>query len=255
MQFAIEDNGVSFGTRYEKLPGAVVDAYSEPTAGEGLCAQSIEKLLRDGGGMLREAFGRALPGSTDKLVDGAQHSYFIDYRTNNEPTEPLTLFYVVPVGSVALGMQLHGPADKSLSSNYTAKWLRPLPSAFHPMALAFNGVSVHLTEPAYAGIGDVRLSQFPAGTTSIGDFVKGKARKALLERFDDLDNVRVFGMEDAEAWFTCLDFSSEMPALWVVSEKGRSVRQLVDPSAAYDALVAHHLTGSLDVFDFSPWWQ
>lgn len=253
MQLVVEDNGFSFGARHETLPQSVVEAYSEPTAGKGPCARSIEDLVRDRAGVLRAIFAQALPKATGALVEGAKDSYFLDYRANNEPGKPLTLFFVVPVGQVAISIELHGPADASFGDDYLTKWISPLPLALRPMAQTFRSISVHLVEPAYAGIADIRLAQFPAGTTSIEEFVKGKARQTLSAQFEDLGSVRVFGMEDAEAWFTCVNVSSIESALWLVTEKGRFVKRLMDPGAAYDALLVHHLTGSTDAFDLTPW--
>ena len=251
LDFNTEPTEIAFSTRYQDLPAAVVALYAGRTKGTGPCALALQDLLSDKAAALGRTLGKAMPHTADSLVNHLSDSFFWDVRPHDAVDNPFQLFFVIPIGSVAVTLEFYS-AITLRSPDYEEKWLRLIPPAFRPLTFFAWDVSINLTSPAYIGLGEVQISSFPARTTAITEFVKGRARQPLKKRFEDLNYVRVFSQHGNEAWFICFDEKAQDPALWLVCDGGRTVARLKDPAAAYDAMGVHYLSGKKEPFDFRP---
>jgi hypothetical protein len=247
----MEADAMAFSKRYAVLPAEVVEAYARPTGGAGLCSLALREICNDRVGALRRILGDVMPSTAELIANHISKSFFVDDRTHKAPEEPYRLYLVVPTGHAVLSFALHS-AVRWRDDDRAEKLSKPIPPTYLPLALTFESVAVHLTSPAYIGVGEVNLSSHPADTTTITAFVKGRAQRPLKKRFPDPDSVRVFGQHGEDAWFICFDKNAQDPALWLVCDGGRTVARLSDPAAAYDAMGMHYLSGRKEPFDFRP---
>lgn len=251
IDFNTEANEIAFSARHQELPADVVDLYSGRTKGTGPCALALQELRSSKAAALRRTLGNAMPQTADSLVNHLSDSFFVDVRTHDAADAPFRLFWVIPVGSAAVSVQFFSPIDLR-SPDYEETWLRLIPTAFRPITFFSWDITISLTSPAYVGAGEVQICSFPARTTAITAYIKGRARQPLKKQFEDLEYVRVFSQHGNESWFICFDERAKDPALWLVCDGGRTVTRLKDPAAAYDAMGMHYLSGKKEPFDFRP---
>jgi hypothetical protein len=254
IDFNLEADDIAFSTRYPEIPADVVALYSSGSNGIGPCAVALQEVCGDKVAALHRMLGTAMSLTAETLIDHLGDSFFVDVRTHKAPDQPFQMLFVVPVGSVAVTLDLR-PPNTLHSDEYERRNLQPIPIAFRPLVLAFEHIIINLASPAYVGVGEVEVSCHPSNATSITEFVKGRARLPLESHFQDLDRVRVFSHHNVKDWFTCFDENAQDQALWLICDGGRTVARLHDPAAAYDAMGMHYLSGQKEPFDFRPFTE
>jgi hypothetical protein len=243
-----DGHGVLF-RRYDSLPADVIEAYlksASPDAGH-------LKHLSDGAGAMLQTFRHFGPRAWSLLSENLGQAYFVESRFERQPADVGALYVVVPVeaGFVSLKLQLE---CGELVRHATAR----LPEFLRPLMKTAALVGVNLRSK-YLEIPDVRCF-FGCGDVKVyvSDGIRGATRTRAANKFGERWEwqLHVLADDNEHNWslFVDLDERTSEGAVWVaLREDFKDVRRLINPQAAYEAMLLHYLNGTITSFDFRPY--
>ena len=255
------DLRAAHGARYEKyavLPQEVLQTYREFPD----CAIQLDRLT----GGVRElleplrSFGQ---GSWSCLEANLAASYFVDRWFQDHPDRADQLTVVVPIAigfvSVRLRRGMYGDVYEQNDGGKTLRHATArLPEFLRSTMRLAALIGIHHSSP-YLEIPDVRWFYGCGDGVSahLSDNIRGATRKKAAAKFGERWDWELHLLASAahQGWhvFVDLDERSE-GALWVaLREDFKDVRRLLEPQAAYEAMLMHYLGGERSAFDFRPY--
>lgn len=250
-------HGVIF-SEYDTLPVAVVRTYSEYPD----CACSLQRLHGRVATVLEplHSFGT---GPWSFLEAGLADSYFVDQRFEGRANYAGQLFAVVPVAigfvSVRLKLGMHCDVYEQNDGGKTLRHATArLPDFLRSTMRMAALVGINFSSDLLA-IPDIRwfCGRGDGVGTHLSDDIRGTTRNRAALKFGDRWEweLHLLSTDDAHNWYIFADLGERSEgALWVaLREDFRDVRRLLDPQAAYEAMLVHYLGGARIPFDFRPY--
>jgi hypothetical protein len=243
---------------HTSLTNEVVKAYSEYPD----CCILLNRLSQGIGGLLQPLaeFG---PRPWSALQEGFKDAYFVDKRFEDTLNDAGHLYVVVPVAvgfvSVRLKRGMHGDVYEQNDGGKTLRHATAhLPDFLRSTMRLAALVGINYSS-TYLEIPDVRW--FYGRGDGVGahltDNIRGITRKKAALKFGERWEweLHLLGSDDNRNWFVFADLDERSEgALWVaLREDFKDVRRLINPQAAYEAMLVHYLGGAQTAFDFKPY--
>ncbi len=243
---------------HRSLPAEVIKTYGEYPD----CLATLQRLGQGIHGLLQplREFG---PRSWGLLQEGFDDAYFVDKRFVDHVKDAGHLYVVVPVAigfvSVRLKRGMHSDVYEQNDGGKTLRHATAHLPAFLRSTMRLAAlVGINHSSP-YLEIPDVRW--FYGRGDGVGahltDNIRGATRKKATLKFGERWewDLHLLASDDEHTWFVFADLGERSEgALWVaLREDFRDVRRLLEPQAAYEAMLMHYLGGARSAFDFRPY--
>jgi hypothetical protein len=254
----LEDSQWDSNRRYERLPSDVLRLYSQHPD----CAFNLVR-MPNGVAALLEPLGDFGQRAWSYLAPWLARAYFVDKRFSSTRDEAGSLYVVVPVeaGYVSVWL-LRGMHSSVYEQNDGGKTLRhataTLPEFLRRTMQLAAMVGIHHTSP-YLEVPDVRwfygceIGAMARLDSDIRGALCKKAAAKFGERWDR--ELHLLARDDEHTWSLFADLSETSEgAIWVaLGEDFKDVRRVIEPRAAYEAMLVHYLGGARTAFDFRPY--